>query len=106
MAAWALSHCQPGSLWELIQDRNRAAILVFEFFWGLAMPFVQNATIVPGYLRHLGIANRWIGLVPAFYNSAIALVAAILLAASLVGAALAQGRASRANTAEVMRLAP
>ena len=38
--------------------------------------------------------------------SAIALVAAILLAASTVGAALAQGRASRANAAEVMRLAP
>lgn len=38
--------------------------------------------------------------------AALALVAAILLAASMVGAALAQGRARRANVAEVMRLAP
>lgn len=55
-------------------DRNRAAILVFEFLWGLAMPLVQYSTVLPGYLRHLGVANVWIGLAPALYNGALALV--------------------------------
>lgn len=58
----------------LAPERNRAAILAFEFLWGLAMPFVQVTTILPGYLQHLGAANIWIGLAPAIYQGMIALV--------------------------------
>jgi MFS family permease len=54
--------------------RNRAAILAFEFLWGLAMPFVQVTTVLPGYLQHLGAANVWIGLAPALYQGVLALV--------------------------------
>src|SRR3954466_13137612 len=62
------------SLRELASDRNRAAVLAFEFLWGIAMPFIQCSTVLPGYLRHLGVANAWIGLVPALYNASLAMV--------------------------------
>jgi hypothetical protein len=58
----------------LALDRNRAVILLFEFLWGLAMPFVYYSTVLPGYLRHLGLAGVWIGLAPALHSGALALV--------------------------------
>lgn len=56
------------------QARNRRVILAFEFMWGVAMPFVLVSTVLPGYLRHLGVANVWIGLAPALHNGAISLI--------------------------------
>ena len=35
------------SLKELTFDRNRGAILAFEFLWGLAMPLVLVPTVLP-----------------------------------------------------------
>lgn len=58
----------------MIADRNRFAILLFELTWGLAMPLMYHATMVPGYLRHLGIANVWIGLVPAIHTGIYAVI--------------------------------
>ncbi len=62
------------SLRELISHRNRFAILLFELTWGLAMPLMYHATMVPGYLRYLGIANAWIGLVPAIHTGIYAII--------------------------------
>src|SRR5687767_8737288 len=62
------------ALAELILDRNRAAILVFEFFWGVATPFVFASTVIPGYLQHLGVSNALIGLVPALHGGLLAIV--------------------------------
>lgn len=59
---------------QMLLNRNRAAVLLFEFLWGVAMPFVYHSTILPGYLRHLGVAAAWIGVAPALHNGVLALV--------------------------------
>jgi MFS family permease len=38
------------------------------------MPFVYVSTVLPGYLKHLEVANVWIGLAPALHNGVIALI--------------------------------
>ncbi len=53
---------------------NRAAILGFEFLWGIGVPFVQATTTLPGYLKALGASGLLIGLVPAVFSGGIALV--------------------------------
>jgi len=58
----------------LVLHRNRAAILAFEFLWGLAMPFVSVMVLIPGYLKYLGVDNVWIGLAPSIHMGAIALI--------------------------------
>lgn len=64
----------PVTLRDLILERNRFAILLFELTWGLAMPLIYHATVVPGYLRHLGVANLWIGLVPSIHTGIYAVI--------------------------------
>ncbi len=58
----------------LFRDGNRRAVLLFETLWGLAMPLVYHATVIPGFLRHLGVPNSVIGLVPALHNGLLALL--------------------------------
>ncbi len=62
------------SLRELVLDRNRACILLFEFLWGVAIPFVYHQTVVPGFLQSLGVAATWVGLGPAMHNGLLAVV--------------------------------
>lgn len=57
----------------LLLDHNRGSILAFEALWGLAMPFAAYATILPGYLKNLGVPNAWIALVPALFTGGLAL---------------------------------
>lgn len=59
---------------ELLLDRNRAAVLAFEMMWGIAIPFVYYSTVVPGFLRHLGASNTWIGVGPAFHSGIVAVI--------------------------------
>lgn len=56
------------------QRHNRIAILGFEFLWGIAIPFVQPTTTLPGYLKALGASALVIGLVPAVFSGGIAIV--------------------------------
>ena len=57
-----------------IRDRNRAAILLFELLWGLAMPLVYYSTVLPGYLRQVGVDNAWVGMAPALHMGTMAVV--------------------------------
>ena len=57
-----------------VANRNKLVILGFEFLWGLSSPFVLFSTIHPGYLEHLGASKTVIGLIPALYWGALALV--------------------------------
>lgn len=62
------------SVKELVWERNRGVILSFEFLWGVGLPFVAAMTLIPGFLENIGINKVWIGLVPALYTGAIAVV--------------------------------
>lgn len=57
-----------------IRRQNRRTILLFELFWGIALPFVQSTTTLPGYLQSLGASGILIGLVPAVFAGGIAFI--------------------------------
>jgi MFS family permease len=75
--------CRPTNDAE-IRRRNRLVMSVYEFAWGLAMPFLLIATMHTGYLDALGVGPIAIGVVPAVFAAGYSLVGPVS-AARLTG---------------------
>ncbi len=48
--------------------RNITAFVLFEFLWGLGMPFASYMTMVPGYMAAIGTSKSLIGFVQSFWT--------------------------------------
>ncbi len=65
--------------------RNVTAFVLFEFVWGLGMPFAFFSSMVPAYLTTLGSSKSLIGFVQSFWTIAtpLQLVSGYLFAGNL-----------------------